>query len=274
MPLTFAKIDGKHLFGMPEWTRDYFKSLEERFHLIVENSADRVPDIVQGRVAPGTEDLAIGSAKQIRAAVLFFDIRGFSQRTGSAALSELRKTLHMLNCVVPIAMHIIFDQGGYVEKNTGDGIMAIFPRSSSDREAADAALDAASMIFYVLRTVVNPYLTSIGIDSVDARIGIDLGTILVAKIGTHTGNSRFDRNFSTAIGPAANIACKIQHLAGTNQIFVGDLIRRNCSVAQGNLFLDATPHPSEWDWSYANSPTNRYFVWHFAAVLNPPSLTR
>lgn len=257
---------------MPAWNQEYINSLVQRFIELVKNSAERIDNVVDGRVAPGTDDLPIGNAKQIRAAVLFFDIRGFSRRTGSAELVELQKTLHLLNCVIPLTMQIVFDFGGYVEKNTGDGVMAIFPATTSDADAGDSALLTAVTVFYALEHLVNPYLTRVGIPIVEARIGIDLGTVLIAKIGTHTGNSKFDRNFITAVGPAANLACKLQGLAGTNEIFVGDLVRANAVYSTQRFFVDVTP--LGWTWAYSNAPTEPYRAWRFAAVRTLPAPTQ
>ena len=141
---------------MPEWTREYYGSLCNRFNKIVTGLDDRLQCVVSGRVAPAVNDLPIGSAKMMRAAVLFFDIRGFTERTGSPDPDSLKKALLALDVVIPIVMQTVFDHSGYVEKNTGDGVMAIIGAEDSDETAANNALSAAVTVFYLLEKLV-PY---------------------------------------------------------------------------------------------------------------------
>lgn len=98
---------------------------------------------------------------------------------------------------------------------------------------------------------------------VQARIGIDLGPLLIARIGLPKGSASQDRSFLTAVGPAANFACKLQGLAGTNEIWVGDLIKRNAPTEWQSYFVEKTP-PSNLNWVYVETQ-ERYPVWHFDA---------
>jgi class 3 adenylate cyclase len=254
---------------MQDWNKEYLQSLKERFSGITDSLDDRLEAVIQGRVAPAAEDIPIGSAKQVRAAVLFFDIRSFSEKTMSAELSEVKKALYMLDTIIPMVMYTVFDHGGYVEKNTGDGIMAVFGVELSDSEAANSALSAATAIFYLIKNIVNPNLLMYGISGVNARIGIDLGTLLLARIGTPTGTAKHDRNFLTAVGPSANLACRLQQMSGTDQIWVGDLIRQNALEYRQKFFEDVTPSP--WTWTYKDKPNNTYRIWNYNAVKLDPS---
>lgn len=255
---------------MPNWGKDYFQSLSDRFDDLVEGLDDRLEDVVAGRVAPAVDDLTIGSARKLRAAVLFFDIRGFSSRTGSAELNDMKRVLYLLDCVVPMVMHVVYDHGGYIEKNTGDGIMAVIgaEAGTTDAEAANAALDVATTSFYMLEHLVNPHLEGEGIEAVNARIGIDLGTLLVARIGLPKGTAKQERSFLTAVGPAANLACHLQQMADTNQIWAGDLVATNARADRQNFFKDKTPEG--WTWTYKGQPSRTYNIWHYNAVKTDP----
>lgn len=253
---------------MPRWTKEYFDSLVERFAAITADLDDRLDDIADGRVAPSVDDIAIGSARHVRAAVLFFDIEGFSKRTASPSIDELRKTLFMLDCVIPMIMKVIHDYGGYVEKNTGDGVMAVIGVEQTDSEAAKSALEIAVTVFYVLDALVNPYLESNDIDPVNARIGIDIGSVLLARIGLPTGLARQERSFLTAVGPAANLANRLQGLAGTNEVWVGDLVARSAPEEWQSYFIKKTP--DSWIWSYVHNSDLTYDVWHFKAERPNP----
>lgn len=226
----------------------------------VPTTVERLAGIANGRVAPAVEDLSIGSARNVTAAVIFFDIRGFTKRTSSSALDELKKTLFMLNCVIPSMMRVLFRHGAYVEKNTGDGLMAVLGGGDNEAVIASKALSACSEMLFVLDDVVNPVLREHGVLPVDARIGVDLGVILLARIGMPRGAAAHDRSSLTAVGPAANIACKLQGMAGTNEIFCGDRVRAGEPLLGQPLFLNVTP--PGWGWTYGNSD-RPYSCWRY-----------
>lgn len=253
---------------MPSWNLAVVRTYQDALQEIEVEVGERLATVTNGRVAPALEDLRIGSARHMRAAVLFFDIRNFTQRTGSAELSGLLSTLMMLNCVIPMTMRVLFRHGAWVEKNTGDGLMAILGAEEPDTNAAEAALSSASEIFYVLTNLVNPVLARRGIDPVQARIGIDLGSMLIARIGLPTGQSAHPRNTLTAVGPAANLACKFQAMAGTDEIWCGDLIKQNAPEWRQRLMDRVTP--LDWAWEYQPAG-GTYDVWHYDAVRRAPT---
>lgn len=254
---------------MPDWTWDYILDLDDRLDEIVDGLKDRLDAVADGRVTPALDDLAIGSGRRMRAATLFFDIRGFSSLTSSADTATLKRTLFMLDCVLPMMMHVLHDHGAYIEKNTGDGLMAIIGAEETDAKAANEALSSATEMFYILSRTVNPKLQEYGIAPVDARIGIDLGTILLARIGVHSGTAKHPRNTLTAVGPSANLACKLQQSAGTNEIWCGDLVRRHAAQWRQSFFKDVTP--PGWPWTYVDDPFNAYSIWHYDAEKQSPS---
>jgi class 3 adenylate cyclase len=253
---------------MPSWNLEYYKSLQEKFNSITDGLDTRIEKVIDGRTAPALDDITIGSGRKMRAATLFFDIREFSNRNGSADLHSLKKTLVMLDCVIPMVMQIVYDNGGYVEKNTGDGIMALLGVEADDKTAANNALNTATTIFYVLKNIVNPFLTTQKIDPVNARIGIDLGTILIARVGLPSGTSKHQRNFLTAVGPSANLASKIQQEGGTNEIWTGDLIYQNAEEYRKKYFKVKTP--ANWTWTYAGDENKKYNIWEYDAVRTEP----
>lgn len=236
---------------------EYFQELEASEPTL----KARLSEITGARIAPAVDDISIGSARYVAAAVIFFDIRGFTQRTSSAQVDDLKATLFMLNCVIPMMMRVLFRHGAYVEKNTGDGLMAILGVGEDPSATASNALSACAEMMYVLQAIVNPVLLRNSIQPVDARIGVDMGQILLARIGMPRGTALHDRSSLTAVGPAANIASKLQGMAGTNQIFCGDELRAQASfLAQSQLFVDVTP--PVWPWVRGRT-TNRYSIWNY-----------
>jgi adenylate cyclase len=251
---------------MPSWNQTYLGKLEERFDAIVEGLDSRIDAITQGRAAPGLEDMAIGSGRHVYASVLFFDICGFTNRTSRDDLDSLGETLYMLDCVVPMVMHVIFDHGGYVEKNTGDGVMAIVGVGEQPERAATEAIKIATVSLYALENIVNPHLVSVGIDPVDVSFGIDFGQLLLARIGTHRGGSKQDRSHITAVGPTANIAFQLQELAGSNEIIAGDLV---VHYAEQTLDLFEPLIVPDWTWSIGPD-AQPYYVWQYTGRKRTP----
>ncbi len=244
---------------MRSWNREYWFYLTQHFKALTKDLKSKLDGVVAGRAVPSAENIPIGSARKVNAAVLFFDIRGWSNRSGLVAL-------YTLDVVIPMVMRIVHDHDGYIEKNTGDGVMAIFT-AMDEQKACKAAIESAMTCFYVLENAINPHLAQVSaqvsIPSVDARIGIDFGEILVARIGVHKGSANQDRSFLTAIGAAANIACKLQEQAGTNQIWVGNSIKANAPQEWQNYFKRASP--AEWTWVSIGT-SEPYPAWHFDAV--------
>lgn len=207
--------------------------------------------------------MAIGSGRHVRVAVLFFDLRGFSKLTSRAGIDANVDALIVLDLVIPMVTRIVHDFGGFLEKNTGDGVMAVFD-AANRQEGARCAMDAAKTIFSGLKGLVNPVLAANDISPVDARIGIDMGRLIYGKIGTPTGAAHRDRNFMVAIGPAANIACRLQQAAGTNQIWVGNTVKSNYKPNSEHW---RAVNPPNWTWG-TGTGANRtvYQAWRFAAV--------
>ena len=253
---------------MPTWNRTYWDSLKTRFESATNNLEDNLDKIVDGRVTPALEDITIGSGRKMTAASLFFDIRDFTNRVESPDDLTLKKTLFTLNCVIPMVMQVIFDHGGYVEKNTGDGVMAIIGAEKEEKDIANDALDTATAIFYALDSIVNPFLIANGISRVDARIGIDMGAVLISRVGLPTGSSKIRRNFLTVVGPSANLASKIQGMAGTNQIWTGDLINIYARENRKRFFVLKTP--PRWTWRHHTDHNSTYDIWCYHAVKKDP----
>lgn len=252
---------------MAAWNATYLSKLEERFEGITDGLGSRIDEVTEGRTAPALEAMAIGSGRHVSASVLFFDICGFTKRTSRDDLDSLGETLYMLDCVVPMVMHVIFDYGGYVEKNTGDGVMAIVGVGESPETAASNALSIATVGLYVVEAIVNPHLASVGIDPIDASFGIDYGQLLLARIGTRRGGSKQDRSHITAVGPTANIAFQLQDAAGSNEIMVGDLVYDH-AYQSPDLFEMVTPH--DWRWTIGRPPRT-YYAWRYNGRKRKPT---
>ncbi len=248
------------------WTSETVNGLKSKLAAITNNLATRISQITTGKAAPSIDNLAIGSAKEVHAVVLFFDIVGFSRREPTDTRPDLERTLVTLNCVIPMMMHVIHDCGGYVEKNTGDGLMALFDVEDGHDTSVVAALDAAITCFYVLREVVNPYLASIGHASVHSRIGIDKGRVLISRIGVPAGSAEQQRSFLTAVGITANLACRFQQNAGVDEILIGDLVALHVPDERRQYVA-----ASDYSTGFTYLKTGRlYRAWRYTEVRTTP----
>jgi adenylate cyclase len=143
-----------------------------------------------------------GDIESLRAIIWFSDLRGFTEMSARMTPREVIDTLNELfDCQVPA----IDEHGGEVLKFMGDGLLAIFPFTSDAGayEMAAAALDAADSAFSSLAQR-NRHAKQ----AIQFGLALHVGDIAYGNIG---GASRLD---FTAIGPAVNLAARIEGLTG------------------------------------------------------------
>jgi len=68
-----------------------------------------------------------------------------------------------------------------------------------------------------------------------------MGPLLLARIGMPKGSAAHDRSFLTAVGPAANLASKLQDFASAGQIYTDHLVQQNAPAGWKQWFVDRTP---------------------------------
>jgi len=147
------------------------------------------------------------------ATILFADIRGFtdlSERIEAVKLSEIVSLFHD-RCAQAIWAH-----DGIVNKQMGDGLMAIFNFPIVRKDHATAAIMAAVDIQRSCTAALN---------SLNPDIGGLPGRALGVGIGIHTGDvqigefSSFRSDF-TAIGGVVNLAARLESQAAAGEILV------------------------------------------------------
>jgi len=144
--------------------------------------------------------------------VLFSDIVGFTQLSNTL---RSRRVAELLNEYLAEMTHIIFDNGGTIDKFMGDAILALFgaPEELTPNEQVRRAIAAARGMRKSLKTL-NQRWHEQGIDQVQFRCGIHQGTAVVGMFGSS------ERSDYTAIGPSVNIAARIQEAADPDCILV------------------------------------------------------
>lgn len=190
--------------------------------------------IMAGQIQPG-------HCETIHAAIWLSDMRGFT------ALSDRvpgRELIGLLNRYFDAQVPPILERGGEVLKFMGDGLLAIFPLPDGAADAG-ATCQAALAAARAARANVAALSGATGIDSVPSvRFGValHLGDVLYGNIG---GGTRLD---FTCIGPAVNLAARIEKLTGKlgRTVLTSDEVARHCraeTLALGEFALAGFKEP-------------------------------
>ena len=159
-------------------------------------------------------------------------------------------------------MRIVREWNGSVEKHTGDGVMAILGTEIPDQEIiARDAIETAQTIKFIMKSDVLPQLVAQGFPPLNFRIGIEMGEVLISRIGLH------NMYFLTAVGSPANRASKLEALANKNGIAIGENLVRNLHPYL-HQFLKLGDDPA-WDWHYDDKVTP-YNYYHYNYEWDEP----
>jgi adenylate cyclase len=147
-----------------------------------------------------------GHAEAMQAAIWLSDLRGFT------ALSDrlpARAVVDILNQYFDCQVPAIRNYGGEILKFMGDGLLAVFPIAKDGGDPGEvcarvlqAAREARSSVDAMR------YLSSEGTERFHFGVALHIGEILFGNIG---GMSRLD---FTCIGPAVNLAARLEKIAG------------------------------------------------------------
>jgi len=201
---------------------------------------------------PDLTAIQIGSAKRMNAAILFFDLQDFTATTSHISSSD---TLMILNTATTLVMNVVRMWNGKVEKHTGDGVMAIIGTETLDSSLiARDAIEVAQTIKFLMRTDVFPQLIAQALPPLNFRIGIEMGELLISRIGLPS------MNFLTAVGSAANRASKLESLAESNGVAIGENLASNLHPYLHQFIR--VGDSLKWDW-YKGDGMTRYNYYHY-----------
>jgi adenylate cyclase len=146
-----------------------------------------------------------GHADTIHAAIWLSDMRGFTALSDRVPPETVVEVLNRyFDCQVPA----IQSHGGEVLKFMGDGLLAIFPiadNGADERDVCDRVLRAAREAY---AAVGEMNATRAEADRLRFGVALHTGRVLYGNIG---GGGRLD---FTCIGPAVNLAARIEKIAG------------------------------------------------------------
>lgn len=206
--------------------------------------AAREKAVADGRVVPDDGDLSIGRGRRLTAAVLFLDICSFSERPCETE-DEQELMLRALTFFFEEMIAIVEEYDGVVEKNTGDGLMAYFPRGPAGATSeAQRAVSCALTMFHAAAKF-EPVFQASDIEPFHFRIGIEHGMITVAEVGKARGFHGI-----VAVGTTANVACKMLKVAKKDEIVIGDRLAAELPPNWQGFVRQAT---NETGWVYRHS---------------------
>ena len=136
---------------------------------------------------------------------------------------------------------VIRQHHGYVLKFVGDSVIGYFDAEENGETPSENAINCAKSMISVIHKGINPILNQYDYPDLMVKIGVDHGQNIIVRYGADVKQSHVD-----IIGPAMNIASKIQSMAKPDQILIGsDVYERLSSESQKN-FNHVIWNKDEW----------------------------
>jgi class 3 adenylate cyclase len=136
---------------------------------------------------------------------------------------------------------VIRQHHGYVLKFVGDAVIGYFVGEGNGLLASDNAVSCAKSMISVIQKGINPILNQYDYPDLMVKIGVDFGQNIVVRYGADVENSHVD-----LMGPAMNIASKIQNMATPNQILIGDDVYQRLHPNSQKDFAKIIWKKDEW----------------------------
>jgi adenylate cyclase len=136
---------------------------------------------------------------------------------------------------------VIRQYEGYVLKFVGDAVIGYFDAQSNGLLASDNAVNCAKSMISVIQKGINPILNQYDYPDLMVKVGVDFGKNIVVRYGADEQQSQVD-----LMGPAMNIAAKIQSMAKPNQILIGYDVYQRLHPNSQREFVQVIWKQDEW----------------------------
>jgi class 3 adenylate cyclase len=175
---------------------------------------------------------------KVNMAVLYVDLVGST--TMALELPEEKLAIIISSFAQEMAS-VIHLYRGYVLKFVGDAVIGYFIAPENLLSAAEDAVSCAKSMLTVIQKGINPILNQYDYPDLMVKIGLDFGQSVVVRYGSNPDESPVD-----LMGPAMNIAAKIQSFAKPNQILIGDDVYRKLHPISQSTFREIVWRHNEW----------------------------
>jgi len=153
--------------------------------------------------------------------IVFWDISNFSKLT-EVFKDHPELIAVFLNEYLGVAVPIIHEYGGIVDKFIGDGILAYFGFKERDDDGSVGALNAILTALKLKKSFqsfkhnwLDIWKTVTNFDiNIDVKCGINTGSVLVGLMGSE------ERDQFTVIGTHVNLASRLEGIAEADQIVI------------------------------------------------------
>lgn len=136
---------------------------------------------------------------------------------------------------------VIRQHRGFVLKFVGDAVIGYFVAEGGGPLAADNAISCAKSMITVIQKGINPILNQYDYPDLMVKVGVDYGQNIVVRYGADAKHSHVD-----LMGPAMNIAAKIQGMAKPNQILIGEDVEKRLHPDMKQEFSEIIWKNDEW----------------------------
>jgi adenylate cyclase len=157
-------------------------------------------DSVARRITQSEAEVMAGQGELREAAIVFFDMRGFTKAAATLTPTAL---IALLGEYQGLVVPIVKAHGGSIDKFMGDGILASFGAVAPDPRYAANALEAVDAVM-AAADGWRKRRSSLGLAAPDVGAGLATGEVVFGIIGV---GKRLEY---TVIGDAVNLAAKLE----------------------------------------------------------------
>ncbi len=217
----------------------HFLVLRARLRNLIQRSAflnqERMMSLsLQRYVSPRTEEIArmyartgvLPAPKRQDVCILFSDVRGFTELSQEM---EPEVLLNVLSGHLETLVSLVYRHGGYVDKFSGDGLMAVFDGDDMVFKCCMCALE--------MLEASRERLASEGIRIHQMGIGINKGEAVIGNLGS---TEHLDY---TLIGKTVNLAARLCSMAESLSIVVSQSIHDELAGSVGVGFVNERRAP-------------------------------
>jgi len=207
------KLDGMPFYYSPPKIDDADQFIKERIPHIQEYLCRKNQNY---KFEDASEEFLTGLARdKMRFVVLSIDLKGSTQMSQELSLEKNAIIISLFSREMAVIVDLF---NGFVLKYLGDGLIAYFPEPNMVG-MTDNSLDCATTMKKMILYGLNPVLKENGFPTLNFRIGLDSGEAIIKTIGVESVKIHKD-----LIGETVNLSSKIQSMANTNQILMGESI--------------------------------------------------